>query len=50
MLMCSWVLVCVTDTWVAVEGLKERGDKGGIVGLVVGAVITAVTGLGLLGL
>ncbi|RYN18416.1 hypothetical protein AA0119_g10776 [Alternaria tenuissima] len=49
-LMCSWVLVCVTDTWVAVEGLKERGDKGGIVVLVVGAVVTAVTGLGLLGL
>ncbi|KAG9185483.1 hypothetical protein G6011_08027 [Alternaria panax] len=49
-LMSSWVLVCVTDTYVALGGSKGRGDNGGIVVLVVGVVVTAVTGAVLLGL
>ncbi|KAL1792949.1 hypothetical protein ACET3X_009456 [Alternaria dauci] len=48
--MTSWVLVCVTDTYIALEGLKEKEDNGGIVALVIGAAVTAVTGLGLMGL
>jgi hypothetical protein len=44
-LLTSWLLVCVTDTWIAAQG--PRGLDGGIWGLVGGAVVMAFVGLGL---
>ncbi|KAH6644860.1 hypothetical protein C7974DRAFT_371909 [Boeremia exigua] len=43
-LLSSWVLVCVVDTWVAAEG--RRGWEG-VGGLVVAAAVMAFVGLGL---
>ena len=45
-LLTSWVLVCVTDTWVATNGPKGW-DKGTWT-LCGGAVVVALGGLGLL--
>ncbi|KAK7178495.1 hypothetical protein PSPO01_15455 [Paraphaeosphaeria sporulosa] len=44
-LLSSWVLVCVTDTWVATKG--PNGWNKGIGALCVGAAVTALIGLGL---
>jgi hypothetical protein len=44
-LLTAWVLVCVTDTWIATQG--PRSFDGGIWGLVGGAVVMAFVGLGL---
>ncbi|KAF2828025.1 hypothetical protein CC86DRAFT_369190 [Ophiobolus disseminans] len=44
-LLSSWVLVCLTDTWVATKG--PNGLDGGIGVLVVGAAVFAFVGLGL---
>jgi hypothetical protein len=44
-LLTSWVLVCVTDTWIAAQG--PRGFDSGIWGLVGGGVVMAFVGLGL---
>jgi hypothetical protein len=43
--LTAWVLVCVTDTWIAAQG--PRSFDGGVWGLVGGAVLTAFVGLGL---
>lgn len=45
-LTTAWTLVCVTDTWVAVQG--PRGWDSGIWTLCAGAVGVAFAGLGLL--
>ncbi|KAK4233732.1 hypothetical protein C8A03DRAFT_47781 [Achaetomium macrosporum] len=45
-LTTAWTLVCVTDTWVAVQG--PRGWDKGIWTLCAGAVVVAFAGLGLL--
>jgi hypothetical protein len=45
-LISAWVLVCVTDTWVATKG--PNGWDSGIGALCVGAVVTGCVGLGLL--
>jgi hypothetical protein len=44
-LLTSWVLVCVADTWIAAQG--PRGFDGGIWGLVGGAIVMAFVGLSL---
>ncbi|KAH6878789.1 hypothetical protein BKA58DRAFT_103086 [Alternaria rosae] len=44
-LLSSWVLVCVTDTWVATKG--PGGWDKGIGTLCAGAAVTAFIGLGL---
>jgi hypothetical protein len=45
-LISSWVLVCVTDTWLAMK--SSKGWDMGIGTLCVGAAITAFIGVGLL--
>lgn len=44
-LLSSWVLVCVTDTYIAAQG--PRGFDNGIWGLCGGAAMMAFIGLGL---
>jgi hypothetical protein len=43
-LLTSWILVCVADTWIAAQG--PRGFDGGTWGLVGKAVVMAFVGLG----
>lgn len=43
--LTSWVLVCVVDTWIAAQG--PRGFDGGIWGLIGGATLMAFVGIGL---
>ena len=45
-LLTSWILVCVTDTWIAAHGV--RGFDSGIWALCGGAAVMAFVGLGLL--
>jgi hypothetical protein len=45
-LTTAWTLVCVTDTWVAIQG--PRGWDKGIWTLCGGAAVVAFVGLGLL--
>lgn len=45
-LTTAWTLVCVTDTWVALQG--PRGWDKGIWTLCAGAVVVAFAGLGML--
>ncbi|PIA91583.1 hypothetical protein CB0940_09453 [Cercospora beticola] len=44
-ILTAWILVCVTDTWIAAQG--PRGFDGGVLGLCGGAVAIAFVGLGL---
>jgi hypothetical protein len=45
-LITAWTLVCVTDTWVAIQG--PRGWDNGIWALCGGAGVVAFVGLGLM--
>jgi len=45
-ILSSWILVCVTDTWIAAQG--PRGFDNGILGLCGGALMMAFVGLGLI--